>query len=708
LNTPIIFCSNGNPMSVIDLLNTIQISNGKVSDADITCEGSVIKEIENMASTLSKTQRQAYIRTLEKLSSRLNHVLLNGYSPPEDTRPLGSQQSQNDAKADIVDEPDSALKARKRKKKKKKNGTEAQQEEAHLEQESATSVSSAPTSNVSSGKDDPMVGALIGMGFSKDQILEAAKECGGLDRATPDDIITRILGGGESPASNETTENERDGSSTRDPSIGSHEARKQQDSAAKLRAEEERKAEARRLAHEELQKQQEAARRLAAKKEEQRRRNREWNNREQQRQAAQATSKIMANASSAQAQAPFPNTNPAVNLVAQAPLSALKPPPSESVNEFQPTKILKPPSRAQAKNASVPPQLSSRKPPLHSAAMPSTQEHIWSTPEDQPDDYSFNGSRPPSSIIAPAYGFSSFDDDKTVSSFGSSPSYSHSISNSYPSAPIPEAPVVPPPGFRSSGGNNVVPGYSMGPPPGTFTDPSANVMVQPDTIPENHFGATQPVQVPQPHHYASANMSNPPLSMPPLGSEFRPGAKPFVPNGFGVAAPSELPLPSSSVPPPQGQSTFGHMQSPGLAGLSGLNNSAGNNQPMVAHDPIPSLAPLSEDSTRAPSLPSNFLHDQHYSHGFAPSNAPQQQNGSSLLDSLISGGGNDTDPVGSSLWGAGDNLGQSLFGSSLPVAGATDNPFAGRSDESRSRWAFGNATSPSQTQSGGGHQESLW
>jgi hypothetical protein len=45
--------------------------------------------------------------------------------------------------------------------------------------------------------DDPVVTALMGMGFTKEQIMDGVKACGGIDRATADDVIAWIFGGNE-------------------------------------------------------------------------------------------------------------------------------------------------------------------------------------------------------------------------------------------------------------------------------------------------------------------------------------------------------------------------------------------------------------------------------------------------------------------------------------------------------------------------------
>jgi hypothetical protein len=123
---------------------------------------------------------------------------------------------------------------------------------------------------------DPLVTALLGMGFANDVILAAVKACGGSSRATADDLVTWILGQCADSGDAATI-----GVSSSDgPSIGeksSDDVNSRTDIVPKALDEESR-------AIDEKQRQEEAARRLAEKREEQRRRNREWNNREQARQ----------------------------------------------------------------------------------------------------------------------------------------------------------------------------------------------------------------------------------------------------------------------------------------------------------------------------------------------------------------------------------------------------------------------------------------
>ena len=142
-------------------------------------------------------------------------------------------------------------------------------------------------------KVDPLVTALLGMGFAEAQIFAAAKACGGLERATADQMVMWILSGGEeSPSSpiatpDATTEKSepafiptsRTGNNTKSASTKAKKPAAAQP-AAKLKLAQKENMEAVRR--------EEAARahaeRLAAKREEQRRRNREWNNRAQARQ----------------------------------------------------------------------------------------------------------------------------------------------------------------------------------------------------------------------------------------------------------------------------------------------------------------------------------------------------------------------------------------------------------------------------------------
>lgn len=134
-------------------------------------------------------------------------------------------------------------------------------------QHSETSVSSFAGAALNPDKaDDPVVAALLGMGFAREQIMEGVKACGGLSRATVDDVVAWIFGGNEAPQDETTVHSIPENEISKENAIAVVEAddtkRDQGIELDKLVAEQ----------------------KLAAKREEQRRRNREWNSRAQARQ----------------------------------------------------------------------------------------------------------------------------------------------------------------------------------------------------------------------------------------------------------------------------------------------------------------------------------------------------------------------------------------------------------------------------------------
>ena len=209
--------------------------------------------------------RKVFSKSLENASKRIHEVEVNGYIVPG---LLGDVKGPSGG-------------AKKRKKKKKKN--QEIQKDSQVSKEGAIAlapISSAPMSVVMEAPpedfSDPLVTALLGMGFANDVILAAVKACGGSSRATADDLVTWILGQCADSGDAVTI----GGSSSDGPSTGEKflaDVNSRTDIVPKELDEGSR-------AIDEKQRQEEVARRLAEKREEQRRRNREWNNREQARQ----------------------------------------------------------------------------------------------------------------------------------------------------------------------------------------------------------------------------------------------------------------------------------------------------------------------------------------------------------------------------------------------------------------------------------------
>ena len=176
--------------------------------------GVALQEMAN-AFFCNHSERRQFMKTLERVLRRLVDVEKNGYSPPDLHR---SNSASTDNQEDNGDGPHAASSpsndresAAAKKKKKKKKKKQAQKEAAAAAAAAEAAKSSAPSaqSSISSlGKvieehqapEDPLVTALLGMGFTQDQISAAVKACGGTNRATADDLVTWILTDGSGEA----------------------------------------------------------------------------------------------------------------------------------------------------------------------------------------------------------------------------------------------------------------------------------------------------------------------------------------------------------------------------------------------------------------------------------------------------------------------------------------------------------------------------
>lgn len=205
-----------------------------------------------------------FSKSLENASKRVRDVEINGYIVPGLLGDLNGSSG--------------GSKKRKKKKKKKQQGGKDSEASKNADTIHAPKAS-VPISAVAEAPPeefgDPLVAALLGMGFASDEILLAVKACGGSSRATADDLVTWILGRDTDSGAIGTSGGSFDSHSSGKESL--NEVSEKTVVATKV-AEENARA-----VQEKLQ-QEEAARRLAEKREEQRRRNREWNNREQARQ----------------------------------------------------------------------------------------------------------------------------------------------------------------------------------------------------------------------------------------------------------------------------------------------------------------------------------------------------------------------------------------------------------------------------------------
>lgn len=147
-----------------------------------------------------------------------------------------------------------------------------------LSEKDTTSGGESEASKPPAATNDPLINALIGMGFEQSAIMEGIKACGGMSRATADDVVAWIFGGGEPSAPEEIQQ-----------SIPALPATNAAVMVTSTRDESDLRnvAAARLIEDERL-----AVEKLAAKREEQRRRNREWNNRAQARQNQEAQEKL--------------------------------------------------------------------------------------------------------------------------------------------------------------------------------------------------------------------------------------------------------------------------------------------------------------------------------------------------------------------------------------------------------------------------------
>ena len=236
---------------------------GKVSD--IVSLGSAMEDMDVVNSSKSQDEHQ-YLDLLKERMKRLSDIVLKGYSPPSSSSYI--QQEQGEGKEELL--PSRGDAAKKKRKKKKKQ---------QLLQDDGAAKVIKPIVD----QEDPMITALLGMGFTKEQITEAVAALGGINKVTADDVVVWIFGAGESETdpSNITTPHQEAAKSfdeviTEDGQghLDVQSTKEQVRSA--IRAEEERIA----------------AQRLAAKRDDQRRRNREWNNKEQRRQREEAQAKL--------------------------------------------------------------------------------------------------------------------------------------------------------------------------------------------------------------------------------------------------------------------------------------------------------------------------------------------------------------------------------------------------------------------------------
>jgi len=387
-------------------------------------------------------ERRVFLKKLDRVYQRLSNIEKNGYTPISSNDRADSIIESEVPTEDLkINQSEASSRNRKKKKKKKKqNGKDAESRTAgNAASNQNNSASAQSNSTEVEEKEDPLVTALLGMGFNESQIMAAVKACGGTHRATADDLVTWILGQGENEESmndasknSETTEDQH-----QQESAPNDQSRTEDSLASDEQYQQQQQLEAAR-------KQEEAARRLAAKREEARRRNREWNNREQARQEKEAKAKVAQKIytvprssvpvpipqtrmpNGIHTPAPIPgNTIPRLKGSVRQPKLATGTPEMTSGNKWG-----IPPIPAHSKSFSAPANQSKN---MASNTTSSTAPTLLTATEQQ--------ALPVSSF------FASIDDDKTVSSFGSNRGMSVSSKEFVPLAPQPS---VPPPGFLST------------------------------------------------------------------------------------------------------------------------------------------------------------------------------------------------------------------------------------------------------------------
>ena len=301
----------GNGITAREL--AIVLQSGAVDD-DLTSNAIIIDEvIENRIEDVSSGDKASYMKTLKTLEERLTHVEKNGYTPLPPTRKGGMLTISNSKDEDVASEDktseaaatSSSTTSKKKKKQKKKKEVPAKSSaNVPVVQVLKKEPQKPPSTATEEGEDlsDPVAVALLGMGFSEDQIKSAARALGGFERATADDMVMWILGGGEivDNSAQEGATSQSNAANSKEENVTHHggghpDDSEENNSAVLSKAQKKAAARAKREAEEAARKHQEelaAAQRKAAKREEQRRIRREWNEREQARHEQEKNAKI--------------------------------------------------------------------------------------------------------------------------------------------------------------------------------------------------------------------------------------------------------------------------------------------------------------------------------------------------------------------------------------------------------------------------------
>lgn len=305
--------STGKGISPRELAETM--SHGS-QDKVLETHGLALQEALNHFSS-SIDEKRKFKLVLERMVERLKSIEQHGYSPPppepepmvvveeelevvEASTTAQGSINHNDSKDQEVVEaraPEDSYNSNvKKKKKKKKKGQQQNAESTASKDNAQANIDKSTAAEVAPRMEDPLVTALLGMGFTEKQITSAVKACGGTDRATADDLVVWILGDSAvepSGPQEAITEPQREVVASKltpepapvpQPVVSCKpKAKEVSNAAAEARA----KGVAKKEEEARLKEQ-----RIAAKREEKIRRNREWNNKAQARQKEEEQAKI--------------------------------------------------------------------------------------------------------------------------------------------------------------------------------------------------------------------------------------------------------------------------------------------------------------------------------------------------------------------------------------------------------------------------------
>jgi ankyrin repeat protein len=310
---------NGKGLTARNLIESIVSGNYK---KDIETHGMALSEATHQLFSNSSEGRRC-LALLNGMLGRLKDVETNGYSPLDDAQIAEEEKiaERSLLKQESMESEDTTTN---KKGKKKKKGSSVTGSINSAKAKAAPAPAPLPAVAVARAtteaklkpkpKEDPLVSALLGMGFTEEQIRAGIDACGGINRATADDVVMQIFqqqsGSSEAGGQANDTSNAEETTDERKPEAtkSNKESRARDAKAAKGKKQEAAKREEEARV---------AAERLAAKREDQRRRNREWNNREQARQTGVSQGKV----SKVEAALPVTGLAPASNFLSSTPLA---------------------------------------------------------------------------------------------------------------------------------------------------------------------------------------------------------------------------------------------------------------------------------------------------------------------------------------------------------------------------------------------------